>query len=362
VRASGYYDQKRTFMSEDKTPPTPPPKTNRLGLEISEYRGAKSSLCPGCGHNSISERLAEAFFELGIQSHRVAKLSGIGCSSKSPNYFLGKAYALNAVHGRMPAIATGTLLANRYLLALGVSGDGDTASIGLGQFMHLLRRNVPIIYVIEDNGVYGLTKGQFSATADEGSRLKSGVVNDLPAIDTCLLGVEMGATFVARSFSGDKKQLLSILKAAISHRGTALIDVLSPCVTFNNHEGSTKSYSYIKEHDEPLMEMDYVPKSEEIQVNYEPGSSLSLRLHDGSYLHLRKLPSDYDPTDRAAARNLLARRRTTQEILTGIFYVDTDSLDFIEKLNLVDQALAHLPESCLRPSKQILEEIMDDLE
>jgi 2-oxoglutarate ferredoxin oxidoreductase subunit beta len=261
----------------------------------------------------------------------------------------------------MPAIATGALLANRHLIALGVSGDGDTASIGLGQFMHLLRRNVPMVYVIEDNGVYGLTKGQFSATADEGSRLKSGVVNDLPAIDTCLLGVEMGATFVARSFSGDKKQLLSILKAAISHRGTALIDVLSPCVTFNDHDGSTKSYSYIKEHDEPLMEVDYVPNFEEIQVNYEPGSSVSIRLHDGSHLQLKKLPSDYDPRDRAAALNLLVRRRTTDEILTGIFYVDTHSLDIIEKLNLVDEALANLPESCLRPSHQVLQEILEEL-
>jgi 2-oxoglutarate ferredoxin oxidoreductase subunit beta len=348
-------------MSEDKTPLTPPAKTNQLGLEISVYRGAKSTLCPGCGHNSISERITEAFFELGIEPHRIAKLSGIGCSSKSPNYFLGSAYALNAVHGRMPAIVTGAVLANRNLIGLGVSGDGDTASIGLGQFVHLVRRNVPMVYIIEDNGVYGLTKGQFSATADEGSRLKSGTVNDLPAIDTCTLGIEMGATFVARSFSGDKKQLLAMLKAAVSHRGTALIDVLSPCVTFNDHEGSTRSYSYIKEHEEALMEVDYIPHFGDIDVDYDPGASVDVQLHGGSHLRLRKLPVDYDPTDRLAAIKLLNESRSRSEILTGIFFVDVGSKDFLELLHLVEEPLASLPEHSLRPSRETLEGIMEEL-
>lgn len=348
-------------MSEEKASQQPSAKRNRLGLEISEYRGARSTLCAGCGHNSISERITEAFFELGIESHRVAKLSGIGCSSKSPNYFLGKAYALNAVHGRMPSIVTGAVLANRNLIALGVSGDGDTASIGLGQFIHLLRRNIPMIYVIEDNGVYGLTKGQFSATADEGSLLKSGISNDLPPIDTCLLGIEMGATFVARSYSGDKRQLLAILKAAISHRGTALIDVLSPCVTFNDHEGSTKSYSYIKEHGEALMDVDYIPYSEEAQVEYDPGTAVDVRLHDGSHLRLRKLPADYDPTSRLSAIKLLHESKSRQEIVTGIFFVQPESRNFMELLHLVEEPLASLAEQSLRPSPEVLDEIMAEL-
>src|SRR5438270_13705194 len=227
---------------------TPTPKVNRIGLPLLDYKGGKTTLCAGCGHNAISERIIDACFEMGVKPERVIKLSGIGCSSKSPAYFMNRSHSFNAVHGRMPAIATGALLANRRLVCIGVSGDGDTASIGIGQFIHLMRRNLPIIYIIEDNGVYGLTKGQFSATADLGSKQKSGVINDLPAIDTCALAVQMGATFVARSFSGDKKQLLTMLKAAIAHRGTVMLDVISPCVTFNDHEGSTKSYKYVKEH------------------------------------------------------------------------------------------------------------------
>ena len=225
-------------------------KTNRIGLEMQPYRGGKTTLCAGCGHNAISERIIDAFFEMGIDPRDVIKLSGIGCSSKSPAYFLGDAHGFNSVHGRMPSVGTGALLANRKLIAIGVSGDGDTGAIGIGQFVHLMRRNVPMIYIIEDNGCYGLTKGQFSPTADVGSTLKNGVVNDLPPIDTCTLAIQLGASFVARSFSGDKKQLLSILKASLSHRGTCMIDVISPCVTFNDHEGSTKSYAYAKEHDE----------------------------------------------------------------------------------------------------------------
>src|SRR6059058_494193 len=240
------------------TPTVPAPKTNYIGLSVLDYRGGRTTLCAGCGHNAISERIIDALYEMGVQPERVAKLSGIGCSSKTPAYFLSRAHSFNSVHGRMPSVATGAILANRGMMALGVSGDGDTASIGIGQFVHLMRRNLPLIYIIEDNGVYGLTKGQFSATADLGAKLKTGVVNELPAIDTCELAISMGATFVGRSFSGDKKQLLTMLKAALSHRGTVLLDVISPCVTFNDHEGSTKSYKYVIDHEEPLHDLNFV--------------------------------------------------------------------------------------------------------
>src|SRR5947207_2338631 len=264
------------------TTPTPAPKTNRIGLAVLDYKGGKTTLCAGCGHNAISERIIEAMYDMGVKPERVAKLSGIGCSSKSPAYFMNRSHSFNSVHGRMPSVATGAMLANRNLIALGVSGDGDTASIGIGQFVHLMRRNLPMIYIIEDNGVYGLTKGQFSATADLGSKLKSGVINDLPPIDTCGLAIELGATFVGRSFSGDKRQLLSMLKAAIAHKGTVMLDVVSPCVTFNDHEGSTKSYKYMKEHEEPLHEVSFVPAFEEINVDYDPGTTFEVTLHDVS--------------------------------------------------------------------------------
>src|SRR5438046_7576109 len=280
---------------------TPAPKTNRLGLQVIEYKGGKTTLCAGCGHNAISERIIDAMFEMGVQPERVAKLSGIGCSSKSPAYFMSRAHSFNSVHGRMPSVATGAVLANRGVMALGVSGDGDTASIGIGQFIYMMRRNLPIIYINEDNGVYGLTKGQFSATADVGSKLKTGVLNDLPAIDTCALAIQMGATFVARSFSGDKKQLLTMLKAAIAHRGTVMLDVISPCVTFNDHEGSTKSYKYMQEHEEAITEVGFVPHFEEISVDYEPGTTFDVRMHDGSHLRLRKLHEDNDPTNKGNA-------------------------------------------------------------
>src|SRR6202042_23349 len=247
------------------TPPSAPtPKTNRIGLPVIKYRGSKTTLCAGCGHNAISERIIDALYEMGIQPERVMKLSGIGCSSKSPAYFLSRAHSFNSVHGRMPSVATGALLANKTMKALGVSGDGDTASIGVGQFVHLMRRNLPLIYIIEDNGVYGLTKGQFSATADLGSKLKSGTLNDLPPIDTCALAISLGATLVGRSFSGDKKELNAMLKAAIAHKGTVMLDVVSPCVTFNDHEGSTKSYKYVQEHEEMLQEVSFVPHFEDI--------------------------------------------------------------------------------------------------
>ena len=241
------------------------PKKNRIGLEIQPYRGGKTTLCAGCGHNAISERVIDACFEMGIDPKRVLKLSGIGCSSKTPAYFLGEAHGFNSVHGRMPSVGTGALLANAKMMAIGVSGDGDTGAIGIGQFVHLMRRNLPLVYIIEDNGCYGLTKGQFSPTADLGSTLKNGVVNDLPPIDTCALAIELGASFVARSFSGDKKQLTAILKGALSHKGTAMLDVLSPCVTFNDHEGSTKSYVHTRKKQLPIVEADFVPKAQEIR-------------------------------------------------------------------------------------------------
>jgi 2-oxoglutarate ferredoxin oxidoreductase subunit beta len=348
-------------MATTATPPAPPKKTNRLGLEIAAYRGSRSTLCAGCGHNAISERIIEAFYELGVEPYRVAKLSGIGCSSKSPAYFLSTAYGFNAVHGRMPSIATGTMLANRTLVAIGVSGDGDTASIGIGQFVHLMRRNLPVIYIIEDNGVYGLTKGQFSATADRGSKLKTGVVNDLPAIDTCALAILLGATYVARSFSGDKRQLLALLEGAIAHRGTAMLDVISPCVTFNDHEGSTKSYSYVKDHDEPLADVSFVPFFQDISVEYEPGTTTEITLHDGSHLLLKKLGSDYDPTNKTEALCVLTEAHDKGEIVTGLFYIDTKSKNFLELLNLVNEPLATLPESRVRPPKQVLDEVMEEL-
>src|SRR5437764_7135272 len=268
-------------MSATVTPP--PKKVNRIGLEVLNYKGSKTTLCAGCGHNSISERIVECFYELGIEPYTIAKFSGIGCSSKSPAYFLGLSHGFNGVHGRMPAIATGAMLANRKLLGLGVTGDGDTASIGIGQFMHLVRRNLPMIYIIEDNGVYGLTKGQFSATADLGSTQKTGAANDLPPFDCCALALKWGATFVARSFSGDKKQLVALLKTAIVHRGLSVIDVVSPCVTFNDHEGSTKSYGYMKEHETVLHELDFVPYFEEVSVDIPEGTVMVVQLHDGSH-------------------------------------------------------------------------------
>jgi 2-oxoglutarate ferredoxin oxidoreductase subunit beta len=348
-------------MATATVPPASPVKVNRLGLEIVNYKGNKSTLCAGCGHNAISERIIEACYEMGIEPHRVIKLSGIGCSSKSPAYFLRTAYGLNAVHGRMPSIATGAMLANRDLIALGVSGDGDTASIGIGQFVHLMRRNMPLIYIIEDNGVYGLTKGQFSATADIGSKLKTGVVNDLPPIDTCALAIQLGATYVARSFSGDKRQLLALLKGALAHRGTSMLDVISPCVTFNDHEGSTKSYSYVKDHDEPLADVSFVPYFEEISVDYDPGSTLDITMHDGSHLRLRKIEESFDPTSKTEALRLLTESHDKGEIITGLFYVNTKQENFLTLLNVVDEPLATLPEARVRPPKETLDQVMREL-
>ena len=346
-------------MSATVTPP--PKKVNRLGLEVLSYKGGKTTLCAGCGHNSISERLVECFYEMGVDPLSVAKFSGIGCSSKSPAYFLGLSHGFNGVHGRMAPVATGALLANRNLLGLGVTGDGDTASIGIGHFMHLLRRNMPMIYIIENNGVYGLTKGQFSATADLGSTLKTGTANELPPFDCCALALKWGATFVARSFSGDKKQLQAILKTAISHRGLSVIDVVSPCVTFNDHLGSTKSYAYMKEHDLVLNELDYVPAYADIAVEIPEGETMDVRLHDGSHLRIRKLGREFDPTNRLAALAAIEDAEAKGEVLTGVLYVNTGKPTFLDLLNLPSEPIATLPESRVRPSRAVLEEVMEEL-
>src|SRR5215211_43566 len=337
-----------------------PIKINRIGLEPITYKGGKTTLCAGCGHNAISERIIDAFFEMGIDSKQVIKLSGIGCSSKSPAYFLSQSHGFNAVHGRMPSVGTGAMLANHKLIAIGVSGDGDTGAIGIGQFVHLMRRNLPMVYIIEDNGCYGLTKGQFSPTADVGSTLKNGVVNDLPPIDTCMLAVQLGASFVARSFSGDKKQLLSILKASLAHRGTAMIDVISPCVTFNDHEGSTKSYAYAKEHDEALGEVSFVPFFEDISVEYDAGTTTAVTMHDWSKLYLKKVAEDYNPTDKLAAMRLMHETALRGEFATGILYIEPDKDDFLTQLNIVSEPLATLPLDRVRPGREVLDLVMEE--
>ena len=340
--------------------PEPKKKVNRIGLQQETYRGGKTTLCAGCGHNSISERIIDACYRMGVNPDRVIKLSGIGCSSKSPAYFLGSAHGFNTVHGRMPSVGTGALLANRNLVAIGVSGDGDTGAIGIGQFVHLMRRNLPLLYIIEDNGCYGLTKGQFSPTADYGSKAKTGVVNDLPPIDTCALAIELGASFVARSFSGDKKQLEAVLTAALSHRGTAMLDVLSPCVTFNDHEGSTKSYAHARTHKEALEDLSFVPYFEDIEIDYEPGTTQEVEMHDGSRLYLKKLEQDYNPLDKIQAIQALHETRSRGEFATGLIYVEPKKADFIDVLNMVDDPLATLPQNRVRPPKSVLSKIMED--
>ncbi len=334
---------------------------NHIGLTMQDYAGRASTLCAGCGHDAITSQIIRAFFEYGIDPRRVIKLSGIGCSSKTPAYFLSRAFGLNAVHGRMPSIGTGAILANRNMIAIGVSGDGDTASIGIGQFMHMLRRNVPMIYIMENNGVYGLTKGQFSATAEEGSALRTGVSNELPPIDCCVLAMELGCGYVARSFAGDPRQLLALLKGAIGHKGTAFIDVLSPCVTFNNHEGSTKSYKRLKDSEELLHEIGFIPFFEPISVEYPAGEGKIVRLHDGSHLTLSKLEKEYEPTDKAQALNRIHEANSKGEVLTGLFYINTDKPDFTDLLEMHDEPLATLPPELIRPSRESLAEIMNDL-
>jgi 2-oxoglutarate ferredoxin oxidoreductase subunit beta len=339
----------------------PGPGRNRIGLTKADYDGSKTTLCPGCGHNAITGAIIQAAYEAGLEPHRVAKLSGIGCSSKTPAYFLGSSHGFNAVHGRMPSIATGVHAANRTLHLIGVSGDGDTASIGLGQFCHMIRRNVPVVYIIENNGVYGLTKGQFSATADVGSSRKSGEINDLLPIDCCALALELGCGFVARSFSGDVKQLRPLLKAAFAHRGTAVLDVISPCVTFADHTGSSKSYAAVKEHDAPLHDIDYIPYFEDIHVDYEPGTTREVRMPDGSHIVLKKLGDDYDATSRERAMQVLYEGRREQRLMTGLLYVEPTVQPFDEQLEMIEEPLVGLSLDRVRPPKAVLDEVMEQL-
>ena len=327
-----------------------------------DYKGRPSTLCPGCGHDSISSRIIGAAFRNQIPPQRVIKMSGIGCSSKSPAYFLGRSFGFNGLHGRMPSLATGALTVNRGLLGIGVSGDGDTGNIGLGQFKHLVRRNVPLVYIVENNGVYGLTKGQFSATADYGLELKYAGKNELPPIDLCLEALVAGCDFVARSFAGDARQVDSLLDAALRHPGTAVLDIISPCVTFNNEDFSPKSYAYGKAHEEPLHEITFVPEAEEIVVDYEPGTVLDVRLHDGSVIQLRKIDErSYLPTDRYEAMRLLEQARAEGQFITGLIYINPESRSWYERKGLPEKPLVDLPAEKLRPSKESLETLMAGL-
>jgi 2-oxoglutarate/2-oxoacid ferredoxin oxidoreductase subunit beta len=346
-----------TYVAKPKLHHPTLPK-NKIGYTRRDYEGKVSTLCAGCGHDSISAALIQAFFELDIQPHRVAKLSGIGCSSKTPDYFLGNSHGFNTVHGRMPSVLTGANLANRELIYLGVSGDGDSASIGLGQFAHVMRRGVNMTYILENNGVYGLTKGQFSATADKGSKAKRGQANTESAIDTVSLALLMGATYVARSFSGDKKQLVPLVKAAIAHQGAAFIDVISPCVAFNNHPGSTKSYDYVREHNEVVNRLDFWPTRETITVDYTDGAVIEVPQHDGSVIKLRKLSSLYDPTDKVGATTALAKAAASGEVLTGLLYLAPDAEDLHAHLNTYDaRPFNQLAEKDLCPGAGMLEKI-----
>ncbi|HQP68704.1 MAG TPA: 2-oxoacid:ferredoxin oxidoreductase subunit beta [Quisquiliibacterium sp.] len=330
---------------------------NRLGYTRRDYEGKISTLCAGCGHDSISAAIIQACWELAIEPHRVAKLSGIGCSSKTPDYFLGNSHGFNSVHGRMPSVLTGANLANRDLIYLGVSGDGDSASIGIGQFAHVMRRGVNMTYIVENNGVYGLTKGQFSATADQGSKSKKGVVNSDSPIDMVSLALQLGATFVARGFSGDKQQLVPLIKAALAHPGAAFIDVISPCVAFNNHAGSTKSYDYVREHNDAVNRIDFMPKRSEITADYAPGSVIDVEQHDGTTLRLRKLADDFDPRDRIGAMNHIMAHQAKGEIVTGLLYIDNDAGDLHEHLNTVATPLNRLDNKALCPGAGALERI-----
>jgi len=345
-----------TYITKPKFHHPALPK-NTLGYTHRDYEGSVSTLCAGCGHDSISGALIEACFELSIAPHRMAKLSGIGCSSKTPTYFLGNSHGFNSVHGRMPSVLTGANLANRDLIYLGVSGDGDSASIGLGQFAHALRRGVNMVYIVENNGVYGLTKGQFSATADRGSKSKRGLTNNDNAIDLVAMALQLGATFVARSFSGDKAQLVPLIKAAIEHEGAAFIDVISPCVAFNNHTGSTKSFDYVREHNEAVNRLDFITGRPPIKVAYEPGSVEVVEQHDGTTLALKKVAADYDAHDRLGAMTFLQRHAAMGQIVTGLLFVDEEPEDLHHHFNTVEAPLNTLNENELCPGSTALEKI-----
>lgn len=332
---------------------------NRVGLSKNDYKGQPSTLCKGCGHNSIVNQMVQIAYDLDIEPHKILRMSGIGCSSKSPAYFWGQSFGFNTLHGRMPSVSTGALMANHQLTAVGVSGDGDTSSIGLGQFKHLMRRNVRMVYIVENNGVYGLTKGQFSATADEGQTLKYAGENPFPPIDIAMEAIISGCGFVARSFSGDAKQVRELLKAALSHRGTAVIDIISPCVAFNNHDSSTKSYSYGREHELPLHDIGWVAPADEIVIDdYAPGELQMVELHDGSHLQLRKLEAAYNPRDRMAAIQRLQVAEMNQEMVTGLIYYDDKRPSLAEVANMNDTPLAHLTDAQIRPSASSLDGLM----
>ena len=330
---------------------------NEVGYTRRDYEGKVSTLCAGCGHDSISAAIVQACYELNIEPHRVAKLSGIGCSSKTPDYFLGASHGFNTVHGRMPSVLTGANLANRELLYLGISGDGDSASIGLGQFAHAMRRGVRMVYIVENNGVYGLTKGQFSATADQGSKSKKGVINHDSPVDLIGMALQLGATFVGRSFSGDKAQLVPLIKGAMGHGGSAFIDVISPCVAFNNHAGSTKSYDYVREHNEAVSRIDFITSRDEITAQYAPGSVVDVEQHDGKFLRLRKLKADYDPTDRLTAMHQVQIHQARGEVLTGLLYVDPQAGDLHEAMNTTAEPLNSLGAVKLCPGAGALEKL-----
>jgi 2-oxoglutarate/2-oxoacid ferredoxin oxidoreductase subunit beta len=345
-----------TYLAKPKFHHPELPK-NALGYTHRDYEGTVSTLCAGCGHDSITAAIIQACFELSIEPHRVAKISGIGCSSKTPTYFLGNSHGFNSVHGRMPSVLTGANLANRDLIYLGVSGDGDSASIGLGQFAHVLRRGVDMVYIVENNGVYGLTQGPFSATADRGSKSKRGAVNSDSPIDLVLLAVALGATFVARGFSGDKAQLVPLIKAAVAHRGAAFIDIVSPCVAFNNHPGSTKSYDYVRDHNEAVNRLDFMPERAPITADYAEGSVRDVLLHDGGTVRLRKLDASYDPSDKVGAMTYLESRRARGEVVTGLLYVDTASDDMHTALNTVQRPLNALGDAELVPGQAALRDV-----
>ena len=333
-------------------------KVNLIGLEKGDYKGRPSTLCQGCGHDSISSQIINVAFELSLPPHRVIKMSGIGCSSKSPAYFLNRSHGFNALHGRMPSVVTGASIANHDLLPIAVSGDGDTGSIGMGQYKHLLRRNVRMVYVIENNGVYGLTKGQFSATADVGQQLKYAGLNELPPIDLCIEALAADCGFVARSFAGDAKQVRELLKAACTYNGTAVLDIISPCVTFNNHEESTKSYPWGKANEERLHDITFVQAYDEVQVDYEPGTVRTVKLHDGPTIQLRKLEEDYDPTDKYQAMRTLQEARDKQEFITGLLYINESRQTLSQVYDLPETPLAHLPGETLRPPREALDKVM----
>lgn len=347
-----------TYIAKPKVA-HPALQKNALGLTRRDYEGAMTTLCAGCGHDSITAAIVQAFWELDMEPYKVAKLSGIGCSSKTPAYFLKEAHGFNSVHGRMPAVATGAGAANSDLVLIGVSGDGDSLSIGLGQLCHAIRRNLDLLYILENNGVYGLTKGQFSASADPGSTSKRGDANVMQPIDGVLLALSLGATFVARSFSGDKSQLVPILKAGIMHKGFAFVDVISPCVTFNDHEGSTKSYAYTREHNVEVVQTDLIAPQKEITADYEAGTEHKVRLHDGSWVKLRKVAEDYDATDRDRAYAYIRERQRRGEVVTGLLYVDTDGAEMHEQLGTVEQPLINVPFSKLCPGSAELAKLQE---